>query len=173
MAGEIPATVLAAAAAAARAHARAEQGVDGDAVWLDVASAALEVAEAFLGVRLIARDLEERVAATGGWRMLLAMPVAAITEARGTNGALSPDAWAADVDADGRGWVRVSGPGAATVTCHAGLAASWDGLPAGVRQGIAMLAAHLLAERGGAAPPAAVAALWRPYRQIRLMERRA
>jgi len=172
MAGELPVAVLEAAAAAARAHARAEAGTDGTGVWRDAAAAAIDVAEAFLGVRLIARDLEERVAGGSGWRMLGGLPVEAITEAVGPDGALAPGEWVADVDAEGRGWVCV-GRGVATVAYRAGLAASWDGLPAGVRQGVAVLAAHLLAERGGMAPPAAVAALWRPHRRLRLTEARS
>jgi hypothetical protein len=40
----------------------------------------------------------------------------------------------------------------------------WDAVPAPVRQGIAMLIQHLAEDRPGRVPPAAVAALWRPYR---------
>ena len=48
-------------------------------------------------------------------------------------------------------------------------AATWDAVPAPIAQGVAMLVAHLFDARGGdAAPPAAVAALWRPWRQVRL-----
>jgi hypothetical protein len=36
-----------------------------------------------------------------------------------------------------------------------------------VAQGVVLLAAHLFEHRGdGATPPAAVAALWRPYRRL-------
>ena len=42
-------------------------------------------------------------------------------------------------------------------------------MPAPVRQGIVRLAAYLFVHRDDdVAPPAAVAALWRPYRQLRL-----
>ena len=55
---------------------------------------------------------------------------------------------------------RVAGDGAAE---------SWDAVPAPVVQGVAMLAAHLFDHReSDALPPAAVAALWRPYRRMRL-----
>ena len=55
---------------------------------------------------------------------------------------------------------RVAGDGAAE---------SWDAVPAPVAQGVAMLAAHLFDHReSDALPPAAVAALWRPYRRMRL-----
>jgi hypothetical protein len=43
-------------------------------------------------------------------------------------------------------------------------------LPAPVMQGVVLLAAHLFEHRdASAAPPAAVAALWRPYRRLRLL----
>jgi hypothetical protein len=54
----------------------------------------------------------------------------------------------------GRSWVAEGG---------------WDAVPAPVRQGIAMLVQHLFDDRGGSVPPAAVAALWRPYRAARLL----
>jgi len=55
------------------------------------------------------------------------------------------------------------------VTVEAGLAADWPSLPAPLRQGVAMLAAYLFDSRDGAgAPPAAVTALWRPFRRMRL-----
>jgi hypothetical protein len=47
---------------------------------------------------------------------------------------------------------------------------SWDALPPPVAQGVVLLIAHLFADRDGtAAPPAAVAALWRPWRRMRLL----
>ncbi|MFD1952261.1 head-tail connector protein [Sphingomonas arantia] len=50
------------------------------------------------------------------------------------------------------------------------LGAPLDGeVPAAVAQGIVRLAAHFHAHRDDdAGPPAVVAALWRPYRQMRL-----
>ena len=54
----------------------------------------------------------------------------------------------------------------------AGLAADWTVLPEPLRHGMVRLAAHQHREResSGAAsvPPAAVAALWRPWRRLRL-----
>lgn len=55
----------------------------------------------------------------------------------------------------------------------AGLADSWEALPAPLAQGAAVLVAHLF-DGGTAQPPAAVSALWRPWRRVRLaMEVRA
>ena len=51
----------------------------------------------------------------------------------------------------------------------AGLAAGWSGLPAPLAQGVVLLAAICSKRaRAGGAPPAAVAALWRPWRRVRL-----
>ena len=45
----------------------------------------------------------------------------------------------------------------------------WEAVPAPVRHGVAMLIQHLFEDRAGTGvPPAAVAALWRPYRVVRL-----
>ena len=49
-------------------------------------------------------------------------------------------------------------------------ASGWDDLDAPLRHGIVRLAAHQYRERdaGAAVLPAAVIALWRPYRMVRL-----
>jgi hypothetical protein len=50
-----------------------------------------------------------------------------------------------------------------------GGAATWAAVPPAVAQGVVMLAAYLfLRPDEDRAPPAAVAALWRPYRRIRI-----
>ena len=52
------------------------------------------------------------------------------------------------------------------------LTSEWSALPQGLRHGVIRLAAHLYRERddpsGAAIPPAGVAALWQPWRQMRL-----
>jgi len=85
---------------------------------------------------------------------------------------LAVGAYAVDIDADGVGWVRVLAAGSAgrvAVAYSAGLAMSFEAVPAPIAQGVAMLVAHLFDHReSDVAPPAAVAALWRPYRRMRL-----
>jgi len=80
--------------------------------------------------------------------------------------------YAVDIDGDGLGWVRVLQRGEAVrvvVRCTAGVAATWEALPAPLAQGAAALIAHLFDDRAGTAqPPASVAALWRPWRRMRL-----
>ena len=53
----------------------------------------------------------------------------------------------------------------------AGRAHDWNGVPEPLRHGIVRMAAHLYTHRDGedgGAPPAAVTALWLPYRRLRL-----
>lgn len=87
-------------------------------------------------------------------------------------GGLASSGYAIDVDASGVGWVRLTGPAAGRmrVSGSAGMAADQNGVPEPIRQGVLRLVAHLFAARdgGGDAPPAAVTALWRPYRRMRL-----
>jgi uncharacterized phiE125 gp8 family phage protein len=55
----------------------------------------------------------------------------------------------------------------------AGLAESWDTLPDAIQQGVVRWAAHQHRTRDSdkamAGPPASVAALWRPWRRMRLL----
>lgn len=125
--------------------------------------------------------------------------VAGVVElaADGSEAALPPEAYAVDIDGNGDGWVRAVGSGGGTyralslretravtpsglggtrlrVTYHAGIASDWAGVPEPLRQGVLRLVAHLYARRdaggdGPETPPAAVAALWRPYRRMRLL----
>lgn len=143
----------------------------------EAAGAATALAEEFTRHMMICRDVTMRVSASGAWRLLPAGPVAAIVavaanDRDGAPIALASDGYAIDIDASGDGWVRTTAGSAAaslTVTARAGLAGDWASLPAALRQGIVMLATHLLERRDAdAAPPAAVTALWRPYRRMRL-----
>jgi uncharacterized phiE125 gp8 family phage protein len=165
----IPAGALASAVAAVRAYLRVE-GAAEQLVIEQAVAAAIAIGEAFTGCLFVRRSVEERVAATG-WAALAGQPVASIEAVLGADGAaLSVEAYAVDIDAEARGWVRLtSGSGRVTVRYAAGLAAGWDALDAPLAQGVVLLAAHLYDRRdAGAQPPTAVAALWRPYRRVRL-----
>lgn len=153
----------------------------GDDVLLDrMGAAALALGEALIGQSLIVREFEALLAASSSWLRLPIGPVRSIAglagvPAEGASFALAPDAYAIDIDATGDGWVRVTNQGAAgriAVTFTAGLAVDWDGLPEPVRQGAVRLTAHLHQQREAddGVPPAAVTALWRPWRRIRLAE---
>jgi uncharacterized phiE125 gp8 family phage protein len=81
--------------------------------------------------------------------------------------------YAIDIDSSGDGWVRITDPGVATrvrASGTAGLASDENEVPEPIRQGVLRLVAHLFTARDGEGgdPPAAVTALWRPYRRMRL-----
>ena len=147
-----------AALAAVKAQLRATLS-DDDTLIVAFAETALGLAEGFTGQVLIARDVAADVRGADGWQLLPARPVRAIVAA----------GMDVDIDAGGSGWVRTAAD--ARVTFTAGLAADWGALPAALRQGVVTLAAHLFADREGRAPvPAAVTALWRPFRVMELAQ---
>ena len=88
---------------------------------------------------------------------------------------LAAEDYLVDLDAEGGAHVRLLRQGAAgriAVRFVAGLAPDWASLPESLRHGIVRLAADAYRERNAgepAAPPrAAIAALWRPWRRMRL-----
>lgn len=170
-------------AAIAEAAAFLRAGGAGETALIEaLTGTALELCERFIAKVLIARGFAETLRPSGQWQRLGRMPVRAILEAETLEAAggaepLPPSAFAIDIDAAGEGWVRVANPGAASrvrISYEAGIAAGWDEVPAALRHGVIRLAAHLYTLRTPAAgerradPPAAVAALWRPYRRLRL-----
>lgn len=148
-------------------------GVDDDAELAAQLRVASELCEGFIGAPLLERTLRETLAARAEWQALSIAPVRAVTAvqavtADGSAVALAPESYGIDIDAAGRGWVRcASGGGRVAVTYRAGSAGDWNAVPEPVRHGILRLAAHLRMD-GDGAPPAAVTALWRPWRAMRL-----
>ena len=153
---------------------------DEDALLAAVARAAADMCEAFTGRPLIERAVAEVLAAGTGWTRLGTAPVRAILgvealAADGTATALAAEAYAVDIDAAGEGRVRLLGGIGETrvrAAYRAGLAADPNGVPETLRHGIIRLAAYLYTQREqtgrGTGPPAAVTALWRPWRRLRL-----
>ena len=156
-----------------------------DALIEAMLASAAALCERFTGQALFARGFRETLGAeTGsarrshGWRRLARTPVRSIgaVEAIGADGAatpLAPADYAIDIDANGDGWVRTAHRrGRLRITYEAGLAAGWGDVPEALRQGILRLAAHLYTFRTDAGaqaePPAAVTALWRPWRRLRI-----
>jgi uncharacterized phiE125 gp8 family phage protein len=172
----IPEAAIAAACRAAAAHLRI--GVIQEATVLEQAAVtAFAVCEAFTGHALIARDWQAVVPAGASWSPLPVQPVTAINRVEGlpADGAAFPlpaESYSIDLTADGVGWVKVMLPGSAgrlRLGFRAGLAEGWDSVPPPLSQGIVLLIAHLFASgSAGGEPPAAVAALWRPWRRMRL-----
>ena len=152
-----------------------------DAPLAALLRAALEMCEAFTGAMPLEAVCEETLPAAPGWLELATRPIQAITAVvavspAGERSALAAAAWTGDLGPGGGGRVRVSAPGEAAriaVRFTAGLAPDWDALPDGLRHGVMRLAAHQHRERDGSAasplPPAAVVALWRPWRRLRLV----
>lgn len=154
-------------------------GAEEDELLARLLRTAGESCEAFTGKVVLARGFAETAATSAAWRRLARAPVRAITAVEtvrtdGIAAALPVSAYAIDIDARGDGWVRVLEAGGATrvrVSYEAGLAASWSEVPEALRGGIVRLAAHFFSHRDredGAGPPAAVTALWRPWRRLGL-----
>ncbi|MCF8708570.1 head-tail connector protein [Rhizorhapis sp. SPR117] len=149
-----------------------------DAIVDALIRSAIGHGEGFTGRALIVREEVQRLPASREWQRLTMTPVSAITSVMGipADGAgflLPVERYAVDIDGNGDGWVRLIEPGAAgriDVTHMAGMAADWASLPDAIRQGAVRLAAHMFAQRDGdgGAPPAAVSALWQPWRRMRI-----
>lgn len=161
----------------AQAYVRIETGEE-EAVLAGLIRTATALCEAFLNQVLIARDFALTMPVSAKWERLPLGPVQSIggvdiVDGSGVAKTLPTAMYAIDVDAAGDGWVRIDGQaGAATVVVNgmAGMAADQSGVPEPIRQGILRLVAHMFAARdgGGGEPPAAVTALWRPYRRMRV-----
>ncbi|APZ99063.1 hypothetical protein BWQ93_11600 [Sphingopyxis sp. QXT-31] len=166
--------------AEAKAWLRLGAGQD-DAVVAGLIRSAADLCEAFTGQMLIARAVTEEMPVAAGWIRLIKRPVVAVEAVTGLVGgaetALAGDAWRCEIDRDGAARVRIDAPGDAThvrMTYRAGLASEVNGVPEAIRQGLARMIQHLHEARSeargefGCAPPAIVAALWQPWRRVRL-----
>lgn len=161
----------------AQAYLRVETGEE-EALLAGLVRSASALCEAFINQVVIARTFDAAIAATGEWERLAVTPVRSISEVdvvdpSGTTTPLTSDAYAIDIDSTGDGWVRILGANGFTrlrVTGSAGMADDENGVPEAIRQGVLRLVAHLFTDRDGQGgePPAAVTALWRPYRRLRL-----
>lgn len=152
-----------------------------DAELLALTRSAIDLCEGFTGTMPLQSGCEEVLAAQGEWQALSAQPMRAITalaalDKAGARTALAASDYEFDIDADGRGLVRLLKPidqSRLVVTYSAGLADDWAGLPEAIRHGVIRLAAHQHRARDDEkkselSPPAAIAALWRPWRRMRL-----
>lgn len=173
-----PAAAMPVSLAEAKDFLRVGNG-DEDALIAGLLRTAAETCETFTGLVLVRREVVETIAASSAWTKLGATPVRAIEElagldAEGGASALPASGYAIDIDADGDGWVRLTAPAEARrvrVRYQAGMAEGWNGVPEPLRHGMVRLCAHFYDERsdrGGASPPAAVSALWRPWRRLRI-----
>lgn len=152
-----------------------------DAELVALLRTGLEICEGFIGAMPLQSGCEETLNAAADWQVLSARPVRAITalaalDMTGARTALAATDYEFDIDAEGVGRVRLRRPIDQTrvvVTYSAGLAADWAGLPDAIRHGVIRLCAHQHRGRdderkAAPGPPAVVAALWRPWRRMRL-----
>lgn len=161
----------------AQGYVRIETGEE-EAVLAGLIRTASALCEAFLNQTIIARPFSVDMPPSAEWRRLTPTPVRAISgvAALDDSGAATPlpsSSYALDIDSSGDGWVRLTDapPGRRIrVSGIAGLADSVNDAPEPIRQGVLRLVAHLFNMRDGEGgePPAAVTALWRPYRRMRL-----
>lgn len=161
----------------AQAFARIEIGEE-EALLAGLVRTASALCEAFLNRVVIARDFTLELPASGQWERLPLTPVRSIAsvaalDENGIETVLASSNYAIDIDSSGDGWVRAADPNGASrvrVRGTAGIADDENGVPEPIRQGVLRLAAHLFTVRDGEGgePPAAVTALWRPYRRMRL-----
>lgn len=155
-------------------------GAGEDEMLTHLLRASLGMCEAFTGRVPLACLCEEVHPVRPGWQALLAEPVRSIEAVEGIPGegarfAMANGDYAASLGADGSGRLRIIRQGAAgrvAVRFFAGLAESWDSLPEALRQGVIHYAAYLYRMRDSgeaqAGPPAAIAALWRGWRRMRV-----
>lgn len=158
--------------AEAQAFARIETGEE-EALGAGLIRSASALCEAFIGQVVIERPFAEQLPANSEWQRLVTTPVRSIEGVLHNNSLLAATAYATDIESHGYGWVRVTDPavkGTIEITGRAGMATSQNGVPEPVRQGVLRLVAHLFSARDGHGGeiPAAVTALWRPYRRMRL-----
>jgi uncharacterized phiE125 gp8 family phage protein len=162
--------------AEAQAYARVETGEE-EALLAGLVRTASALCESFIGQVLIARPFEEMLPPSNQWQRLSLTPVRTIdavmaVAADGSSVTLAAGQHEIDIDSRGDGWVRAPqiAEGRLIVSGTVGLASEPNGVPEPLRQGILRLIAHLFATRDGSGgePPAAVTALWRPYRRMRL-----
>lgn len=140
----------------------------------------LEMFESFTGQIPLECTCKEVISASGAWQAISTQPVQAIIEMEGQYGngqtfGIPTSDYDIELDAGGGAHVRIRNTGIAqriAVFFVAGIAPDWASLPDAVRHGVIRLAAHNYRQRDedadGPVPPASIAALWRPWRRMRL-----
>lgn len=152
-----------------------------DAALIRLLEASLAICEAFTGKIPLLQTVEEVVALRSGWQEVSSRPVrtlvsAALIAADGTRETLAVPGDTLELQIADSACVQLlrpfDGRGVA-LQLVVGIADDWEQVPAPLRHGIISLAAHHYRDRDrngrvSAAPPAAVTALWRPWRSVRL-----
>ena len=150
-----------------------------DTLLVDLLGAAHAMCERFTGLVAYKSEVRERFAATcldytlGAQPVLYFLDASAIDHGLGKRLLTDSEAGFERNGNDG-GKLTLSGSipePQVEARYYAGLSDEWAMVEEGLRHGIIRYAAHQYRERDAGpaeAPPAAVAALWRPYRRMRL-----
>ena len=152
-------------------------GTRDDAVLATLLDAAGTMCEHFTGLAPLKMTVREHIEASQAWQVLPSRPFLAIQLIEaiaqdGTRRLLSTSEYAVELGDGAR--FRLTRPIAENrlaVTYAVGLADNWETLESGLRHGIVRFAAHAFRERDQGddnAVPSAVAALWRPWRRMKL-----
>jgi uncharacterized phiE125 gp8 family phage protein len=153
---------------------------DEDAALARLLETSLSICEAFTGQAPLLQTVEEIVPLDAGWRELVSRPVRTLAGAElvtedGSRQAIGDPDDVIEFRVAASACVRLlqplEGRGLA-LRLTVGIAEQWSALPAPLAQGIIRLAAHHFRDRdnkSSAIPPASVTALWRPWRQVRLV----
>ena len=153
-----------------------------DAVVAGLVRAATNICEAFVGQWLVVRAAEEVLPMGGGpigagavrLGVRPVVGVDAVTLLRdGGETVLAASDYRVTTARDGTAALAIDHPGDARrvrVAYRAGMADDANGIPEAIRQGIVRMTQHLhdTREGTGEAPPAMIAALWRPWRRLTL-----
>lgn len=151
-----------------------------DTALTQLLRAALDTCEGFTRAVPLETTFEEVHDTASGWKMLGLPPVRSITgvqgiAADGSRFAIPAGQYLIDITCDSVGRISLidaAGAVKIAVTYTAGIAATWDSLPAALRHGLIRLAAFHFRAREvdvvSAMPPAAISALWHPFRRMRL-----
>ena len=149
-----------------------------DAVIAGLVRAATNICEAFIGQWLVVRAGEEEAPLPAACIALRARPVVAVNRVTlvsqdGTESPLDEAAYRVTIARDGSACLTIPDPGDAArvrIAYRAGMAEGANGVPEAIRQGIVRMTQHLHDARDGmgAGPPAAIAALWQPWRRLTL-----
>ncbi|MEP0189160.1 MAG: hypothetical protein ABJP70_04235 [Erythrobacter sp.] len=141
--------------------------------------ASLATCEAFIGQAPLEQTVEETIPAEVGETRLSSQPVRRLLnfegmDSKGKRDSLLDELENSVIDVDGSAVVTIRAEtdhSAYAITMVAGMSQNWSSTEGPLRQGIIRLAAYYYRDRSlesSEQPPASVAALWRPWRVLRL-----
>ncbi|MDJ0979496.1 MAG: hypothetical protein QNI87_13295 [Erythrobacter sp.] len=150
-----------------------------DGLLMDLLGASLALCEAYIGKAPLEQTVEESIPASARATELSSSPVIALLAAEamdenGNRSILGPEDYSFRIGAPQNASIEILQPinaEAIVVTIRTGIASEWGSVPHALKQGIIRLAAFHYRDREpgrSSTPPASVAALWRPWRAMRI-----